>query len=417
MSPNTDDRGIVLLCSRDGTVERVVRDDLGLSVRVHAGSHVNDLVDLSVREKIGEFWDELQTHQAAYNWEITVPVNGTLLPLHCAGARLETTYLVVAARFRTDLANFNDELGRINNEQTNALRTTAKDLSVAVEECANHDFSAYEELSRLNNELVNLQREMAKRNAELERLNEQKNSLLGMAAHDLRTPLGVIFSYAQFLESEAGAVLNADQLEFVTTIKDMSEFMLRMVTDILDVTAIEAGQLKLDRHPEDLAGLLERNVTLNRVLANRKGIALEFDRPAVLPKVSIDAGKVEQVLNNLISNAIKFSHRGTLVRIRLTCTDEAVTVAVQDHGQGIPAADFSKLFKAFSQTSVRSTAGEQSTGLGLAIVRRIVEGHGGRIWADSKVGEGSTFSFTLPVDWKNTRTDKLHGPGEQAFDS
>lgn len=257
--------------------------------------------------------------------------------------------------------------------------------------------SVYEELSKLNNEMVNLQREMAKKNAELLKLDEQKNRLLGMAAHDLRTPLGIILSYSQFLESEAAAVLNADQREFVTTIKDLSKFMLQMVTDILDVTAIDAGQLKLNRQPADLARLIQQNVTLNRVLANQKGITLEFDQPNALPQVSFDARKLDQVLNNLISNAIKFSHRGTLVRIRLTCTEDAVTVAVQDHGQGIPAADFSRLFKAFSQTSVRSTAGELSTGLGLAIARTIVEGHGGRIWAESEVGKGSTFSFTLPI--------------------
>jgi hypothetical protein len=164
MSPNTGDRGIVLLCDREGTVQRVVRDDLGLSVRVHAGSHVNDLVDSGVREKIGGFWEELRTHQAAYNWEITVPVDGILLPLHFVGARLETTYLVVAARSHTDLAYFNEELARINNEQTNTLRINAKELSRAVQRSAGHVGSVYEELSKLNNEMVNLQREMAKKN-------------------------------------------------------------------------------------------------------------------------------------------------------------------------------------------------------------------------------------------------------------
>jgi two-component system, OmpR family, sensor kinase len=417
MNPNVKDQGIVLICDQDGTVLRVVRDDLGLSARVHAGSHVNDLVDLGAREKIVGFLAELRKFQAAYGWEITVPANGALLPLNFGGARLETAYVVVAARSPSCLAQVDDELMQINNEQTNAMRATAKDLSVMAEKFAGHDDSVFNELTTLNNEMTNLQREMAQKNAALETLDRDKNRLLGMAAHDLRSPLGVIFNYAQFLESETASVLNVEQREFVTTIKDMSEFMLQMVTDILDVTAIEAGELNLDRQPTDLVCLIQRNVKLNRVLAAQKDITLEFESDRPPPEFSFDAGKVEQVLNNLISNAIKFSHRGTLVRIRLICTDEAVTVAVQDHGQGIPAADFSKLFKAFSQTSVRSTAGEQSTGLGLAIVRRIVEGHGGRIWADSKVGEGSTFSFTLPVDWKNTRTDKLHAPGEQAFDS
>jgi two-component system, OmpR family, sensor kinase len=363
---------------------------------VHAGSDVTDLVDEGVREKVGGFLAELRTKEEAFDWEITVPVDGILQPLHFAGARLEAGYLVVAARSRHGLTHLDDDLMRINNEQANVLRSTAKELAVAVGTRAERDDEVYEELSRLNNDMANLQRQMAKKNVELEQLNEQKNRLLGMAAHDLRSPLGIILTYAEFLETEAAAVLNDEQREFVTTIKDTSEFMLKMVTDLLDVTAIEAGQLRLDRRPTDVAQLIAHNVTLNRVLATKKDIAVEFDAPAPLPTLTIDAGKIEQVLNNLIGNAIKFSHRGTRVRITLTATTELATVAVQDQGQGIPAADLSKLFKPFSTLSVRSTDGEQSTGLGLAIVRRIVEGHGGRIWVDSEVGKGSTFSFTLP---------------------
>ena len=397
MIPGPEDRGIVLVCNRDGTVQRIVRDDLGLAARVPVGGHVNDLVDPGVREKIGGFLAELQTREAAYDWEITVPLDGTLQPLHFAGVRLEPGYLVVAAASRHGLTNLNEELMRINNEQTNLVRSTAKELSRVVEQRAERDDSVYEELSELNNEMANLQRELAKKNAELEQLNQQKNRLLGMAAHDLRNPLGVISTYAEFLETEAAAVLNEEQREFVTTIKETSEFMLRMVTDLLDVSAIEAGQLNLNRQPADLAHLIQRNATLNGVLAAKKDITVAFDPPAALPPLAFDVGKIEQVLNNLIGNAVKFSHRGTAVRVRLTSTPELVTVAVQDQGQGIPAKDLDKLFKPFSKTSVRTTGGEQSTGLGLAIVRRIIEGHGGRIWVESEVGQGSTFFFTLPV--------------------
>ena len=401
MIPGAEDRGIVLVCDRDGTIQRVVRDDLGLAGRVPVGSHVNDLVDSGVREKIGGFLAELQTREAAYDWEITVPVDGALQPLHFAGARLEPGYLVVAACSRHGLGHLNEELMRINNEQTNVVRSTSKELARVVEQRAERDHTVYEELSRLNNDMANLQRELAKKNAELEQLNQQKNRLLGMAAHDLRNPLGVISTYAEFLETDAAAVLNEEQREFVTTIKDTSEFMLRLITYLLDVSAIEAGQLNLDCQTADLARLIQHNVTLNRVLAAKKDIAIEFDPPAVLPRLSFDAGKIEQVLNNLISNAVKFSHRGTRVRIRLECTKDFAIVAVKDQGQGIPAADLSKLFKPFSKASVRSTAGEQCTGLGLAIVRRIIEGHGGRIWVESERGKGSTFFFTLPVTSNN----------------
>lgn len=259
------------------------------------------------------------------------------------------------------------------------------------------DEPLFEEFTRLNNELADAQRELAKKNAALAALNEQKNRLLGMAAHDLRNPLGVIMSYAKFLNHMAGAKLDEKELQFVAQIEKSSQFMLRLLEDLLDVSQIESGQLNLALAPTDLVALVKGNVELNRVLAGAKDISIELEVPAALPPVDMDATKIEQVLNNLISNAVKYSHAGTTVRVSLESGAEEVRVSVRDQGQGIPAAELDKLFQAFSKTSVRSTAGEKSTGLGLAITRKIVEGHGGRIGVASRVGEGSTFSFALPV--------------------
>lgn len=241
------------------------------------------------------------------------------------------------------------------------------------------------------------QSQILDRNHSLEQLNEQKNRLLGMAAHDLRNPLGVILAYSDFLETDAFAVLDADQREFVSTIKSTSEFMLHLIDELLDVSTIESGQLQLNRTPTDLSALARRNVSLNRVLAQQKHIELDFEADAMLPLLTIDSGKIEQVLNNLIGNAVKYSHPHTRVTIRLACDDSQATVTVTDQGQGIPEADLPKLFKAFGRANVQTTAGELSTGLGLAIVRRIVDGHGGTISVQSQVGSGSAFAFKLPL--------------------
>ena len=265
------------------------------------------------------------------------------------------------------------------------------------------DSGIYDDLSRVNNELANLQRELAKKNAELEKLNEEKNRLLGMAAHDLRNPLAVILLYAEFLENETGAVRHEEQRKIVAAIRQTSEFMLRLVDDLLDVSTIESGRLTLDLQTADLAGLVARNVHLNSTLAAKKDIAIEFEPPSLPVQLSFDVGKIEQVLNNLIGNAIKFSHRGTRVTVQLTNADDYAKVAIEDQGQGIPEADLPKLFQPFSKISVRSTDGEQSTGLGLAICRRLIEGHGGRIGVESEVGRGSTFFFTLPLDAGHSR--------------
>jgi signal transduction histidine kinase len=397
MNALREDRGITLQCGQDGAIQRIVRDDFAMADRLHTGMLVRDLVDSESREKIDRFLAELRARQVAYDWEISVLIDGKLLPLHFAGAGVKAAFLVMATTSRLGLNHLHEELMRINNEQTNVVRRTAKELSQAEEQGSDRDGVMYEELTSLNNEMANLHRELAKKNVELELLNKQKNRLLGMAAHDLRSPLGIILSYSQFLEDEASAVLNQEQRRFLTTIKDMSEFMLHLVSDLLDVSVIESGELKLDRQPADLVFLITRNVALNRVLSAKKDITIAFDPPANCPALTFDAGKIEQVLNNLIANAVKFSHRGTRVTIRLKCSPDMITVEVADEGQGLPAADLAKLFKPFSKTSVRTTEGEQSTGLGLAIAHRIIEGHGGHIWVESDVGRGSTFLFTLPV--------------------
>ena len=291
-----------------------------------------------------------------------------------------------------------EELLLMNNEQANALRAASKEIAVLKGdiEARQRDDAIYDELSQVNNELANLQREMVRKNIELSKLNEEKNHFLGMAAHDLRSPLGVILSYAEFLEAEAQ--LNEEHREFLATIKKTSHFMLALVEDLLDVSAIESGQLDLRIAPTDLVELVARNATLHRALAAPKHIEIAFTPPETrLPPVHLDPEKFEQVLYNLVSNAVKYSPPGSRVEISVGHGADGASVSVRDQGPGIPAAELPKLFKPFGRTSVRSTSGEKSTGLGLVIVRRIVEGHGGSVGVESEVGRGSVFRVVLPV--------------------
>jgi signal transduction histidine kinase len=248
-----------------------------------------------------------------------------------------------------------------------------------------------------NNELSNLGRELQKRNAELVRLNDQKNQFLGMAAHDLRNPIGVILSYSECILDEAGDALSEEHRQFLTTISRSSHFMLTMLNDLLDVAKIESGRLELDLEQVDLNALIGQNVLLNRVLAAKKAIQIRFEPDGDLPPLMVDPGKIEQVLNNLISNAVKFSPAGAKVTVRTRLGENEVDVCVQDQGPGIPEAERRKLFQPFSRTSVRSTGGEKSIGLGLAIVQKIVQGHRGTIRVESGEGGGATFCFTLPL--------------------
>jgi len=228
-------------------------------------------------------------------------------------------------------------------------------------------------------------------------LDHEKNKLLGTAAHDLRSPLGVIKSYADLLLQGYVGDLAPEQRQTMERIVRVSDKALALVEDLLDVSAIEAGELELDVGPVDVGDLLRECRDETAALARAKSIELAVELEPDLPAASADPLRVHQVIDNLLSNAIKFSHPGTVVTLRAQARGGEVIVSVQDQGQGIPAEEIEGIFARFRRTSVRPTAGERSTGMGLAIAQRVVEAHGGRIWVDSRVGAGSTFSFGLPV--------------------
>jgi two-component system, OmpR family, sensor kinase len=258
------------------------------------------------------------------------------------------------------------------------------------------DGQVVQALAGLNSELTNTQRELARRNAELDDAIKEKNQLLGMAAHDLRNPLGVIVGVIDILNEELADSLSAENQKLFSRVASSAEYMLGLIDDMLDFSKVEAGRLELQLTPVDISKLIEEVVAFNEILAHKKGIRLSFENAAPPPPLNLDSKRMQQVLHNLLSNAIKFSHEGTTITVTLRRSETDVIVSVADQGQGIAAAELGKLFKPFSTTSTRGTANEKSTGLGLAIVRRIVEAHGGHIRVESELGRGSTFFVTLP---------------------
>ena len=224
-----------------------------------------------------------------------------------------------------------------------------------------------------------------------------QSRLLGTAARHLRGPIGRIKSCSETLMDGPGGTLTAEQRTFVKIICDSSDSMLRMVNDLLVFSTLETGDLPLDPRTTDLVELVAHSLRPHAVIAEHKHIRLEFTHDHVIPEMLIDGQKMEQVLNNLVSNAIKFSYPNTITRVSLALAEEGVYLRVKDEGQGIPASEVPTLFRPFQRTSVRTTGGESSTGLGLAIVKRIVERHGGVITVTSEVGSGTEVSVLLPA--------------------
>ncbi|NLX11238.1 MAG: HAMP domain-containing histidine kinase [Chloroflexi bacterium] len=253
------------------------------------------------------------------------------------------------------------------------------------------------ELMHVNQEITNLQRELARHRAELVQLNELKNEFMGIAAHDLRSPLSVIQGFASLLTRRPD-MPPEERTELLELISESVQDMLGMLSNLLNISEIEAGKLRLRPAPVNVYEYMDRIVRLNRPLAEQKEIALVLDLPPGLPPTVYDPDRIQQVLNNLLSNAFKFSHPGTAVTLRVMQTPGgALEFSVIDQGQGIKPDELDKLFKPFQRTSTRSTAGEHSSGLGLAICKRIVELSGGRIGVESEYGTGSRFYFVLPV--------------------
>lgn len=240
--------------------------------------------------------------------------------------------------------------------------------------------------------------ELRERIKELQGLNRIKNEFVGMAAHDLRSPLAVVEMYASFLLEDPKSCLTAKEREFLRVIKNQGRFMFNLINDLLDVTRIESGRLDLKVRAGDWIGFVRRNADLNGALAARRGVAIEVEIAAAESlTIPFDPNRMEQVLNNLVGNAVKFSPAGGRIVVRVCREGDFVRVSVVDGGPGIPAAELPALFNPFYRGSAPLPPGERSTGLGLPIARRIVEAHGGTICVESEPGRGSTFSFTLPV--------------------
>lgn len=234
---------------------------------------------------------------------------------------------------------------------------------------------------------------------QLTEANSAKNKLLGMAAHDLRNPLASIRGLAEFLADGTVGDLTPDQADLVKTIRETSLSMLTLLNELLDVATIEAGELKVQRESHDLSELVEKAVYLNNINASRKNTKIQFTSQVKPALVRIDSSKIRQVLDNLMSNAVKFSPPGSTIHVKVSeyANGNGFVIAVQDQGPGIPEDERHRLFKDFGTLSVKPTGGEKSTGLGLAICRKIVEAHRGAITAANLPGGGCEFSVSLPA--------------------
>jgi signal transduction histidine kinase len=245
-------------------------------------------------------------------------------------------------------------------------------------------------------ENVRLFDEIQDKSRQLEIASQHKSQFLANMSHELRTPLNAILGYAELILDSIYGEPTEKMREVLERLQANGKHLLNLINDVLDMSKIEAGQLTLDLADYSLKDVVHTVVTAVEPLATSKALALTSEVSKDLPTGHGDGRRLAQVLLNLVGNAIKFSDRGQ-VTIKANMSDGLFTVAVTDTGPGIAPSDQAKLFREFQQADNTITKQKGGTGLGLAISKRIIEMHGGRIWVDSKLGKGSTFTFTVPV--------------------
>jgi two-component system, NtrC family, sensor histidine kinase GlrK len=251
----------------------------------------------------------------------------------------------------------------------------------------------------------------------LAKLDEMKEDFIAHISHELRTPLTAICEGTTLLWEEVPGPLTTSQREIVNVLRSHSERLYHFLSCALDLSKMEAGMMEYVRLPSDLSALLDRSVQMVQLTAQHKGIRLEVICPTALPLLTLDEGRIQQVLDNLLNNAMKFTAPGGIVRVTATLrgknsevgVDQWVEIRVSDTGVGVPPEEVERIFNKFYQSSHHQSQRERGTGLGLAIARHIVEAHGGRIWVESQLGQGSTFILLLPV-YEHDHAQSSPGP-------
>jgi len=264
------------------------------------------------------------------------------------------------------------------------------------------------------------------KNRDLEQANRLKSEFLANVSHELRTPLNAAIGFAEILGQGTFGDLNAKQTRYVGNIHSSGKHLLQLINDILDLSKVEAGRMDLDIDEFGLADAIHEVEAVVKGIASKKSLTLTLEIDEGAGRIAADQKRFKQILYNLLSNAVKFTPEGGSVRltaakaqdgaVELPAGDvEYARVDVTDTGVGIAPEDHEKVFEQFRQLDASYARRQQGTGLGLALTRQLVEMHGGRIWVESELGQGSTFTFCIPAAATDARPRALVVADEESF--
>lgn len=386
--------GVALLCSPDLVITRVLHDGLGLNRLLAPGTLLSSILEPSSTNHWRQFLRAIRQHPGEQSCRLNISAKGRTVGLWFSAADRADGLEIVGA----STPELTAQLRREFFETRPPLRNIPPPpLAVSKEVgCSRKTVSDDRRSARLhaNTKFVIGRYSLSSRSADLENLNEEKIRWILAAVHDLRNHVYSVQAYTELLSEEEG--VPAGQKMMVKSIHDSTEFMMHLLNDLEEISWAESGKFQLQLIPTNLAEVIDESISLSRPAAEQKGTVLQFFRRDPIFEVNIDPQRIRQVVKNLLDNAIKYSQAGATVHIALEASDNQAVLTVRDNGPGIPADELESIFTPLRKTRARAASSDPGTGLGLAICKRIVEQHGGRIWAESVFGEGSTFQVVLP---------------------
>ncbi len=389
---------LALKCEPTGVINRILSNSLA-HFEIKVRRNFIELFDKPNFEKAQLFFLKIveNSHESNYEQELLLPSENDAYLLYFKGIKMDQLIFIFAESEERDYLNLFGTLTSINNELNNVLRSLYKTTLESQSSALNSD-KMLAEYTNLNNKLILTQNILKEKNDELVKINDLKNKLVGVAAHDLRNPISLVYSYSQLLLADLKEVVDANSHEFIEIINSTSKFMLSLVEDLLDLSYLESGLVILKLEKCDFKTIFSENINFAIILGEKKGIKVVAEYPTSSIFIEIDKNKIQQVISNFISNAIKYSHPNSIINIACSVKNSDIIFSCQDHGFGIDKSEFEIIFEPFKKAKSSQFIKEQSTGLGLAISQKIIQAHGGKIWLESQVDKGSTFYFSLPME-------------------
>jgi signal transduction histidine kinase len=277
------------------------------------------------------------------------------------------------------------------------LQTIADELVIAIQNA-----SSIQEVRELNTNLQqrveSATKELRLSNAQLQRLDKAKDDFISMASHQLRTPLTSVKGYISMVRDGDVGKINKSQDELLSEAFNSSERMVHLINDFLSVSRLQTGKFLIDKHPINLAKIIEQELDSLATNAESRNLSFVYKPPKDFPMLNLDEDKIRQVIMNFSDNAIYYCKEGTKIKVTLAIEGKDAVFKVIDTGIGVPRAEQSQLFNKFYRASNARKQRPDGTGVGLYLAKKVIDAHEGKVIFESAEGKGSTFGFRLPID-------------------